>query len=240
MFCKSCGKELDAGIKFCKNCGAKVENNGNAEAQQTGSVQGNTDTYSQPIPNQPFNFAQTEKKKSKAPIVIAVIAVVVVIAIVIAIIVAICKSIFGNSISVEDVKEGYLPSFSKTKTVGSAFDNYSYFEDISWEEFDGETDDGEDVSVVEFNATIMMDNYDSYDDWDAASYVYETLTVQFYTDDDMDSDEFGIYGIWFSNADVDGTDINLDDYDFEDILDCIYNDEMFLLIPSDYGLYYYD
>lgn len=34
--------------------------------------------------------------------------------------------------------------------------------------------------------------------------------------------------------------INLDDYDFEDILNSIYEDEIFVLIPSDYGLYYYN
>lgn len=56
----------------------------------------------------------------------------------------------------------------------------------------------------------------------------------------MDSDEFEIYGIWFSNVDDEGTDINLDDYDFEDILNSIYEDEIFVLIPSDYGLYYYN
>lgn len=40
---------------------------------------------------------------------------------------------FGNSISVKDVKEGYLTYFSESKTIGSAFDNYTYFDDISWE-----------------------------------------------------------------------------------------------------------
>lgn len=79
-------------------------------------------------------------------------------------------------------------------------------------------DNGEKASVVEFNATIVMDNVDSYTDSYAADYAYETLTVQFYTNDDMDSNEFEIYGIWFSDVDNEGTDICLDDYDFEDIL----------------------
>lgn len=219
MFCKNCGNELKDGEKFCGKC----------EALQNMSEQ---DALTNPAPT--IQTVQTGKNRKRLLIIIIGIIIAIVLVVVILV------NIFGNSLSVKDVKAGYLTYFSKSKTIGSAFDNYSYFDDISWKEFDGETDDGEEVSIVEFNATIQMDNYDWYEYSDASDYAYETLTVQFYTDDNMDSDEFEIYGIWFSNVDDEGTDINLDDYDFEDILNSIYEDEIFVLIPSDYGLYYYN
>lgn len=225
MFCPNCGNELKEGTAFCGKCGA---------AQQVDNTTplpvGNQNVFPNATPVSAS--VATNKKMKKVPIIIIGIVVLIVILIVL------LANAFGNSISVKDVKEGYLTYFSESKTIGSAFDNYTYFDDISWEEFDGEKDNGEKASVVEFNATIVMDNVDSYTDSYAADYAYETLTVQFYTNDDMDSNEFEIYGIWFSDVDNEGTDICLDDYDFEDILDCIYADEMFILIPSDYGLYY--
>lgn len=222
MFCKNCGNEIKDGVKFCDKCGTL----------QNMSEQ---DTLTNPTIT--IQTAQTSKNRKR---LLRLLIIIIGIIIAIVLVVAILANIFNNSLSVKKVKTGYLTYFSESKTIGSAFDNYSYFDDISWEEFDGETDDGEEVSIVEFNATIQMDNYDWYEYLDASEYAYETLTVQFYTDDNMDSDEFEIYGIWFRNVDDDGTDINLDDYDFEDILNSIYEDEIFLLIPSDYGLYYYN
>lgn len=230
MFCENCGNKINDGAMFCGKCGIPQ----NASEQDLSSSTNPTIGASymqQAIHSKAVAIQAGKKNKKLLFIIIGVVAVII-------LLIVILVNAFGNSISIEDVKTGYLPYYSESKTIGNAFDNYSYFDDISWEEFDGETDDGKVVSVVEFNATIMMDNIDSYDDLYASDYVYETLTVQFYTDNDMDSDEFEIYGIWFSDVDGDGTDINLDDYDFEDILNCIYSDEMFLLIPSDYGLYY--
>lgn len=177
------------------------------------------------------NETVLKKKHKKLPLIIGGVGLVIIV-----LIIFICN-LGSSSISVSDVKSGYLTHFSKSKTIGSAFDNYSYFDDISWEDLKGKTDDGKDVSVVEFNTVIKMDNLDSYD-YGGSDYVYETFTVQFYMDDDMDSDEFEIYGIWFSDIDDKGTDIKLDDYDFEDILNSIYENEMFMFIPSDYGIYY--
>ncbi len=216
MFCKKCGNQLADGVKFCNKCG---------EPQNTSAPDRASNMNQNPGSAPQGDTSAAPKKKSKKPLFI-IIGVVILLIILIVVLV----KIFGSSLSVEDVKSGSLNSYSQ-KTIGSAFDDYTYFEDVSWEEFEGSMDNGDEADVVEFNATIEMDNLDAYDYDSDDSYIKKDITVQFYQDDDMESDEFEIYGIWID-------DIALDDYDFVDILDCIYGDEMFCIIPSDYGMSY--
>ena len=64
------------------------------------------------------------------------------------------------------------------------------------------------------------------------------MTIQFYRDKDMDDDSSQIYGIWLNDVLVDGVkeDVKLDDYDFDDLLSSIYDNEIFVLYLSDYGI----
>lgn len=91
------------------------------------------------------------------------------------------------------------------------------------------------MDVVEFNADLTMQNGDAY------SYTYtfsNKVTIQFYRDKDMDDDSSQIYGIWLNDVLVDGVkeDVKLDDYDFDDLLSSIYDNEIFVLYLSDYGI----
>lgn len=201
MFCKNCGKELIDGALFCSECGEKLENT----SQQTDSTD---NTVSDVVKKHDF--------KRLVLIIGAVIAIVIVVIIIISV-------FLGNKLSVEDVKSGYLTYYSEDKTIGEAFSNYSYFTNLSWQEFESE----ERKDVVELNAEIEMFCYETETD------VIENITFQFYQDNQMEKDKFELYGIFIQNKSI-----ALDDYDVDDMLDCIYNDEIFLLISSDYGIYY--
>ncbi|MCD8188363.1 MAG: zinc ribbon domain-containing protein [Ruminococcus sp.] len=210
MICNKCGNQIPDGSKFCEKCGATLDGSGTA------------------VNNQPVYGgapAPAEPKKKNTKLIIGIIAALVVIVIVIVIVV---NALSGPSLSVDDVKSGTLTSYSST-TIGNAFGNYSYFDNTSWEEFDGVDDDGNDVgAIVEFDATLQCIATD-YDDYDYEEVVNSDFTIQFYQDEDMDDDEFGIWGIYIEEK-------RLDDIDFEDILYCIYNDEVFYLYLSDYDL----
>ncbi len=137
----------------------------------------------------------------------------------------------GNKLTVQDVKTSYLTYYSEDKTIEEAFSNYSYFDDISWEEFDGTLDNGENVDIVEFDAEIKMYDYETEFD------VTEDISFQFYRDDNMKGDESQIYGIFIGDEEYDEL-IQLDDYDFVDIINCIYEDEQFVFMGEDYGVHY--
>ncbi len=213
MFCKKCGSSLPDGTQFCDKCGAVQD--------LASSTAGSSPANPTPVSTAAYaGSAPVATKKKKTPLIIGILAAVVVVVIVLVILVS---AFSGPSLSIDDVKTGVLQSYS-SQTIGNAFNNYSYFEDISWDEFDGVTDDGEDAgAIVEFDATMTLYNLDTYD------YAIADLCVQFYQDDTMESDEFAIWGIYIEDE-------ALDDYDFVDILDCIYADEEFMLIPSEYGL----
>lgn len=222
MFCKNCGKELKDGALFCGGCGAKMETNPQPERAAEIPQPPPMPEYTSSAP------AQNTEVKNTAPAFLkwGILAVFAVIIIVVGALV-VNKIINKNKFSVDYVKSCYLYYFSKDTTIGEIFSDYSYFSDISWDEFKGEKDDGEKVDVVEFNAEIDM----LYITSDDEEYVTEDITFQFYHNDDMGEDESEIYGIFIDDT------ISLDDYDIEDILDCIYNDEMFYFVASDY-IYY--
>ncbi|MDD6085086.1 MAG: zinc ribbon domain-containing protein [Oscillospiraceae bacterium] len=235
MFCKNCGKEIQDGTKFCEFCGAGqdsvISNKSDTNNNPNQSVQ--TKTYPTPSDG---SVTSVKKKKGKGFIIGVVVAVVVFIIILVVIINAIVSAVSKNSLSVDDVKNSSLTHYSQTRKIGNVFENYEYFRNTSWEEFDGETKDGEDAKVVEFNASMTVENGDEYD----YDYTFACdVTIQFYRDDTMGDDESKIYGIWLNNVQVDGVmedEVPLNDYDFDDMLSSIYNNEIFILCPSDYGI----
>lgn len=228
MFCAKCGKEINDNAKFCAGCGNKIDFtpnqqlNENTNFNQTVDIDRGNPTL---ISNQP----NRNKKTLKISLIVAGVLLAV------GTVIFLIKFVTGSSVSdlsVEAVKTGYLTYFSKEKTIGEVFDNYSYFDNVSWKEFEGSADDGKyKANVVEFNAKISIYNY-------AIGYVNEELTIQFCADDEMKNDEFKVYGIWLTDMHGDGGEINLNDYDFTDILNSIYSNAEFVFIPSDYEIYY--
>lgn len=239
MFCKNCGKEIKDGTKFCEFCGAGqnsvISNKSDTNDNPNQSVQ--TNPYSTPSVS---SVTSVKKKKGKGFIIGIVVAVVVFIIILVVIINAIVSAVSKNSLSVDDVKNSSLTHYSQTRKIGNVFENYGYFRDTSWKEFDSETKDGEDAKVVEFNASMTVENGDEYDyDYDYYYTFACDVTIQFYRDDTMGEDESKIYGIWLNNVQVDGVqedEVPLNDYDFDNMLNSIYNNEIFILYPSDYGI----
>ncbi|MCC8136181.1 MAG: zinc ribbon domain-containing protein [Ruminococcus sp.] len=209
MICNKCGNQIPDGSKFCEKCGATLDGSGTAANNQP--VYGGA-----PAPAEP--------KKKNTKLIIGIIAALVVIVIVIVIVV---NALSGPSLSVDDVKSGTLGYYSSSVSIGDAFESYSYFDNTSWEEFEGETDDGDYIgAMVEFDATLY---YEAVDEDGYYEDAYCDLRIQFYRDEDMDDDEFEIWGIYIENQ-------PLDDIDLEDILCCIYDDDVFYLYLSDYDL----
>ncbi len=177
--------------------------------------------------NQPVLTTAVLKKK-KTELIIGTIAALVVIAIAIVVTVPSSTSKSSTSLSVSDVKDGTLTSYTST-TIGNALKNYSNFDNTSWKEFDDEVevDNGDYVgNIVEFGATLYYIAIDEDVYCEDASC---NLIIEFYQDEDMDDDEFEIWGIYIEEQ-------RLNDVDTEDFLDCIYDDEIFYLYLSDYGL----
>ncbi len=81
MFCKKCGAQIADGQLFCGECGAEVLKNENAEqepVEQTEGQQPPMDTHNSLQPD-PAMFAEKKKiKRSKKPVVFAILAVVAV------------------------------------------------------------------------------------------------------------------------------------------------------------------
>ncbi|MBD5145460.1 MAG: zinc ribbon domain-containing protein [Ruminococcus sp.] len=130
MFCKNCGKFVESDADFCTSCGKKVENSepetAHEEAVQTASFSGNS-------------------KKSKAPIVIAIILIAIVVIAVLA----------GSGDKYVDlVKGGHLQSYPNMP-IGEAFDNFFY--DPEWKSF--KASDGS--MIVEFNGVCTYFNEDT-------------------------------------------------------------------------------
>lgn len=234
MFCQKCGKEIEDGTRFCEHCGAAQDAAAAGNPGTNSNAGVNPTMQASPYPAQAMNAATPAKKKKGKGCIIGIIAAAVVVLVVVVVVVIITFS-SGKSLSVDDVKESHLSYYSETRKIGNVFANYGYFDNASWKEFDGETDDGESVDVVEFNADLTMQNGDAY------SYTYtfsNKVTIQFYRDKDMDDDSSQIYGIWLNDVLVDGVkeDVKLDDYDFDDLLSSIYDNEIFVLYLSDYGI----
>lgn len=80
MFCPNCGKQISEGNSFCSGCGAKITQPGAAPSQnaQTGSVEPYSmpmtgQNYAPPYPPQNQAPPASAQKKSRAPLVLAIV-----------------------------------------------------------------------------------------------------------------------------------------------------------------------
>lgn len=169
MFCQKCGKEIEDGTRFCEHCGAAQDAAAAGNPGTNSNAGVNPTMQASPYPAQAMNAAAPAKKKKGKGCIIGIIAAIVVVLVVVVVVVIIAFS-SGKSLSVDDVKESHLSYYSETRKIGNVFANYGYFDNASWKEFDGETDDVESVDVVEFNADLTMQNGDAY------SYTYTFST----------------------------------------------------------------
>lgn len=115
MFCPNCGKEIPENTKYCNNCGLPVENNTASEAapdntQQPDAQQTNTSNYSSMETH--YVPPVIPKKKSKAPIIIAiVIAAVVLVSVIFGIAYAVIEDI-GDVLEESETHDQYEELFN--------------------------------------------------------------------------------------------------------------------------------
>lgn len=241
MYCGKCGAQIPDDSVFCTQCGNNLTDTVQATESSSSINQEATveQTPVQPVYVQPdiaqnnMGVAPNNKKKYLLIGGIAIGVVVLVIIIVVFIIVHLTSS---NKLSVNDVKESYMYYYSDTRSLGEVFEDYDYFDNIKWDEFDGVTDDGESVDVVEAICDVTVPDPSG----EAGYYYTVQLTFQFYRDDTMDNDECELYGIFAVDYSTDTLeDQNVSYYDDgEWLMECIYSD--FELEASDIwqDLYY--
>lgn len=184
MFCKNCGNEIKDGMKFCGKCGTSIENDG-SEQQDVSTSNVQQQDAAEDDENKRIAAALQEKSdkvinagaKGCAGIYMILIAIGIIglLIVVIGLIIMGVEHITHGKIDVEEVQEAYLEDYDDM-TIGDAFEDYSYFSGISWNENTARSA-GEEIDVIVFNATIEM--YDSYN----GTYIYEPIAIQFMRDD---------------------------------------------------------
>lgn len=128
MFCKKCGKEIAEGLTTCPECNATTQAAQLPAENAAGGVKGFVDGYK--------DFGSLSKNSKIIHIAVPVVAVIVV---------AVVLSLIFSKDYVAMVKDSTLDDYSKTVTVGEAFDEF--FSDPEWETFKSEDGD----RIVEFN-----------------------------------------------------------------------------------------
>lgn len=180
MFCKKCGKEIAEGLTTCPECNATTQAAQLPAESAAGGVKGFVDGYK--------NFGSLSKNSKIIHIAVPVVAVVV--------IVLLFSLIFSDKY-VSMVKDGHLTKFSKSETVGEAFDDF--FANPEWESFKSEKGD----RIVEFNGEC------EYFDEDVK------VCIQFEIDEDDDSFEI-------EYADIDGD--AMSEIELYALLEAVYED----------------
>lgn len=180
MFCKKCGKEIADGLTTCPECNAATAASQVSFNSENKGVKGFVDGYK--------NFGSLSMKDK---IIHAVVPVVAVIAIVV-----ILSLVFSDNY-VSMVKEGHLKSFSKTETVGEAFDDF--FANPKWESFKSEDDE----RIVEFNGEC--------------EYLGDEVKVCIQFEVDVDDESFEI-----SYADIDGE--KMSELEMLGLLEAVYDE----------------
>lgn len=171
MFCGKCGKEINESIKFCPYCGnginsvepASQENSAQQEAviQETPIVQEQQNTAYTPDYAPVYNTTPPAPAKSKAPLIIGIIAGGVTTLIVLIVIIA---SIIGNA-QKNELKRQLLRDWSRVESTGSTY----YYLRL---DFDGDEVD------YSFDGT--------YVDEELASYDYEVISKNKIYIEDLD------------------------------------------------------
>lgn len=162
MFCKKCGKEIADGLTTCPECNAATQAAQAFGDAPAGGVKGFIDGYK--------NFGSLSKNSKILHIAVPAVAVVV--------LVLVFSLVFSNNY-VSMVKEGHLTEFSKSETVGEAFEEF--FANPEWKSFESEKGD----RIVEFNGECEYFEEDV------------KVCIQFEIDEDDDSFEI-------EYADIDG------------------------------------
>lgn len=128
MFCKKCGKEIADGLTTCPECNAATEASQVSPAPEAKGAKGFIDGYK--------NFGSLSTTSKIIHIAVPVVAIIVV---------ALVLSLLFSKDYIGTIKGETLDDFSKTVTIGEAFDEF--FEDPEWKTFEAENG----RRVVEFN-----------------------------------------------------------------------------------------
>lgn len=180
MFCKKCGKEIADGLTTCPECNAATQASQVSLDSVSNGAKGFVDGYK--------NFGSLSKTNKIIHIAVPVVAVVV--------IVLILSLVFSDKY-VSMVKDGHLEAFSKTETVGEAFDGF--FASPEWDSF--KSDKGK--RIVEFNGEC--------------EYLGDDVKVCIQFEIDEDDEEFEIY-----YADVDGE--KMSDFEILALFEAVYDE----------------
>jgi len=207
VYCANCGNQLKATATFCTKCGTKTD---------PVCTQSPPQPYQQPIASstaQGFAPSQQEnpqgdigakkakvkksKKRKKLLIALEVVCLLIVLIIVISMITGGDGGSGLSSITnvanpnIKLVKNGTLPAFSNSATVGETFDTSPLIKNVTWESKEGERGG----SFVEVRGDVIYDMMDG-PDW-AKSEMGDkcTLVIQFPIGTDGTTFELGYIGV---------------------------------------------
>lgn len=213
MFCKNCGNEIKDNAKFCSRCGTPAISD-NSEQQNTDTADNNSKSDSEQKAEEFAN--KVGHGCAGVYMLLIAIGIIGVLIVVIGLIIMGIKYIAHGKFDTEEVQEAYLEDYDDM-TIGEAFEDYSYFFDISWSE-NTERYGVEEIDVITFSATIEM--YDNYSD----TYINEPIEIQFMRDDtSYDVEVLRIVG----NGST------FFDFYEEEIIESIYQDEVVLVDTND-------
>ncbi len=213
MFCKNCGNEIKDNAKFCSRCGTPTISD-NSEQQNTDTADNNSKSDSEQKAEEFAN--KVGHGCAGVYMLLIAIGIIGVLIVVIGLIIMGIKHIAHGKFDTEEVQEAYLEDYDDM-TIGEAFEDYSYFFDISWSE-NTERYGVEEIDVITFSATIEM--YDNYSD----TYINKPIEIQFMRDDtSYDVEVLRIVG----NGST------FFDFYEEEIIESIYQDEVVLVDTND-------
>jgi len=131
----------------------------------------------------------------------------------------------GEGLNISFVKNGIL-EFDKSLTVGEAFDNYKYFETVTWDAF--VTENGREV--VEAVGRVNLDKHPNGKNWRSEGLISVDVLFQFLLNRDGDTFEVYAYGLNFKGKDgtektIDADDMGLSEIELMMNLGEIYNNK---------------
>ena len=191
MFCDKCGNRLQEGSKFCDMCGNSVIATSTPSVQTVGT-----------------SAIQTKKKSGiwKVALIIFVAGIIIV-----GILIAVCIAILSERkpLTVDDVKNSRLNTYSG-KTVGEAFESYFMFPE--WKELQ--------ATETEFYVIFTGYQYSSY---------YGDVKTEIVFYNDTKYDESGNYTLMTAalTPEYSGSRIEISDNEIIDLMDAVYYGDTF-------------